>query len=71
MFARLCQATHLVSKVLTFIRDDTYGDYQSDTGPPCDAEQICRTLKALSIANELEITVRRLAFCSQSVFACT
>jgi hypothetical protein len=60
---RLCQATHLVSKVLIICRS---GKGASTSYPHEDAVQLCRTLEALVRVNELEVTARRLAFCTQS-----
>ncbi|KAK2594036.1 hypothetical protein QQS21_008255 [Conoideocrella luteorostrata] len=62
-FARLCQATYLISKVLALTRQPSHGVGNSALS---DAAQLCRTLEALVRANELEVTARKLAFCSQS-----
>ncbi|KAH7255179.1 uncharacterized protein BKA55DRAFT_310708 [Fusarium redolens] len=66
-FPRLCQATHLISKSLAFCRgafDDS--DEASPNKPPEDVVQLCRTLESLVRVNELEVSSRQLAFCSQS-----
>ncbi|KAF7556350.1 hypothetical protein G7046_g6322 [Stylonectria norvegica] len=69
-FARLAQATYLISQALDAIRSN-HTPQQSFGGlnPPSQVLHICRTLEALVRANELEVSVRKLAFCSQSVFS--
>ncbi|KAI6757060.1 hypothetical protein HG530_011658 [Fusarium avenaceum] len=67
-FPRLCQAIYLVSKALAAIKSSPGSpNGPSETGWPTDIEQLRRTLEALVRANEGEITIRGLAFCSQSV----
>ncbi|KAH7258009.1 hypothetical protein BKA59DRAFT_471325 [Fusarium tricinctum] len=67
-FPRLCQAIFLVSKTLAAIKSSPGSpDGPSETGWPTDIEQLCRTLESLVRANEREVTIRGLAFCSQSV----
>jgi hypothetical protein len=67
-FSRLCQATYIVSQALTIMRSpQVFPQGSSDTGVPQETEQLCRTLEALVRASEVEITIRKLAFCSQSV----
>ncbi|KAH7224221.1 hypothetical protein BKA60DRAFT_283682 [Fusarium oxysporum] len=66
-FARLCQATHLISKSLAFCRGASNGsDKVPQNSPPEEVGQLCRTLESLVRVNELEVTSRQLAFCSQS-----
>lgn len=66
-FARLCQATHLISKSLAFCRGASNGsDEVPQNSPPEEVGQLCRTLESLVRVNELEVTSRQLAFCSQS-----
>ncbi|EXA44078.1 hypothetical protein FOVG_05583 [Fusarium oxysporum f. sp. pisi HDV247] len=66
-FARLCQATHLISKSLAFCRGASNGsDEVPQNSPPEEVGQLCRTLEPLVRVNELEVTSRQLAFCSQS-----
>ncbi|QGI94899.1 hypothetical protein CEK26_007968 [Fusarium fujikuroi] len=66
-FARLCQATHLISKSLAFCRvASDSSETVSQNSPPEEVRQLCRTLESLVRVNELEVTSRQLAFCSQS-----
>ncbi|KAI1013224.1 hypothetical protein LB503_001313 [Fusarium chuoi] len=66
-FARLCQATHLISKSLAFCRRASTGSNEvPQNSPPEEVRQLCRTLESLVRVNELEVTSRQLAFCSQS-----
>ncbi|EXL70744.1 hypothetical protein FOPG_13431 [Fusarium oxysporum f. sp. conglutinans race 2 54008] len=66
-FARLCQATHLISKSLAFCRGASNGsDKVPQNSPPEEVGQLCRTLESLVRVNELEVTSCQLAFCSQS-----
>ncbi|KAF5713252.1 Zn(II)2Cys6 transcription factor [Fusarium globosum] len=63
-FARLCQATHLISKSLAFCRVASDGsETVSQNSPPEEVRQLCRTLESLVRVNELEVTSRQLAFC--------
>lgn len=66
-FARLCQATYLISQVLALIRKPSPDARDSALSSSRDAVQLCRTLESLVRANEYEVTTRRLAFCSQSL----
>ncbi|KAL2688924.1 hypothetical protein Neosp_002974 [[Neocosmospora] mangrovei] len=68
-FARLCQATFLISKALELTRKLIHHDDVNPTtsDPSYDLTQLCRTLEALVRVNEFEVTVRRLAFCAQSI----
>ncbi|EED22258.1 conserved hypothetical protein [Talaromyces stipitatus ATCC 10500] len=70
-FGRLAQATYLISQVLYTIRSDSaVNDYFNGSGSlSADMGQLCRTLEALVRANEMEITLRRLTFCCQSLVA--
>lgn len=70
-FARLCQATFLISKAMELTRKSTLYEESSvtETNPTFERVQLCRTLEALVRANESEVTIRRLAFCSQSAVA--
>ncbi|KAK0387943.1 hypothetical protein NLU13_4187 [Sarocladium strictum] len=67
-FARLCQATYLITKVFELARSsDGKNDSHSPGHPPSDPVQLCRTLGALVRANEVEVSIRRLPFCTQSL----
>ncbi|KAH7481166.1 hypothetical protein FOMA001_g8874 [Fusarium oxysporum f. sp. matthiolae] len=47
-FARLCQATHLISKSLAFCRGASNGsDEVPQNSPPEEVGQLCRTLESL------------------------
>ncbi|KAI1053004.1 hypothetical protein LB506_010091 [Fusarium annulatum] len=64
-FARLCQATHLISKSLAFCRvASDSSETVSQNSPPEEVRQLCRTLESLVRVNELEVTSRQLAFCT-------
>ncbi|EMT62993.1 hypothetical protein FOC4_g10013187 [Fusarium odoratissimum] len=53
--ARLCQATHLISKSLAFCRGAFNGsDEVPQNSPPEEVGQLCRTLESLVRVNELE-----------------
>jgi hypothetical protein len=67
-FGRLAQATYLISQALVMIRSLSVVSFTRDESILSqETVQLCRTLEALVRANEMEITVRRLAFCCQSL----
>jgi len=67
-FGTLAQATYLISQSLEIIRSSSAISFNLDesTLEP-ETIQLCRTLEALVRANEMEVTVRRLAFWCQSL----
>ncbi|KAJ5726108.1 uncharacterized protein N7483_007465 [Penicillium malachiteum] len=67
-FGRLAQATYLISQALAMIRSlSVVSIARNESIISPETTQLCRTLEALVRANEMEITVRRLAFCCQSL----
>ncbi|KAJ0413306.1 hypothetical protein BJY00DRAFT_319921 [Aspergillus carlsbadensis] len=69
-FQRLAQATYLLSQVLVTIRSSPTNPNSNRTDTSIistDTAQLCRTLDALVRANEIDATVRKLAFCCQSL----
>ncbi|KAL7935666.1 hypothetical protein V8C35DRAFT_297890 [Trichoderma chlorosporum] len=68
-FARLAQATYLISEAL---RLATSAELSEDDGMAClaaDTAQLRRTLEAQVNAAEQEHTARRLSFCCQTMFS--
>lgn len=69
-FGRLAQATYLISQALAITRSrSSVSNTRNESITLPETTQLCRTLEALVRANEMEITVRRLAFCCQSLVA--
>ncbi|KAH8660396.1 hypothetical protein BX600DRAFT_56519 [Xylariales sp. PMI_506] len=65
-FARLSQATYLLSQALKSIQPTSA---EKETGNITNTEQLRRTLLALVHAADNEATVRKLEFCAQSAFS--
>ncbi|CRL22637.1 Fungal transcriptional regulatory protein, N-terminal [Penicillium camemberti] len=69
-FGRLAQATYLISQALATIRSfSAVSTDLSNTSLSSETAQLCRTFEALARANEMEVTVRRLPFCCQSLIS--
>ncbi|KAL5338121.1 hypothetical protein BJX70DRAFT_217487 [Aspergillus crustosus] len=66
-FSRLAQAIYLISKVLAIIRTSPAVFNDANASLPPETAQLCRTLEALVRANEMEVTIRKLAVCCQSL----